>query len=52
MRRWIAGVLVVLGMAVGAAACGSEDNGGVVESPGTTVGGSGTGTTRGSDYSG
>jgi hypothetical protein len=52
MRRWIAGVLVVMGMAVGGVACGSEDNGGVVETPGTTVGGGGggPGTTQGYDY--
>ncbi|MGH9225546.1 MAG: hypothetical protein ACRD2W_17565 [Acidimicrobiales bacterium] len=51
MRRWIAGVLAVVALAVGTVACGSEDDGGVVETPGTTVGNS-PGTTRASDYSG
>ena len=51
MRRWVAGMLVVVGVALAGAACGSDDNGGVVESPGTTVGGGGgPGTTRGYDY--
>ena len=50
MRRWIAAALVVMGIAVGSAACGSDDDGGVVESPATTS--RGVDTTRGSDYSG
>jgi len=51
MRRWLAGVLVVVAVAMGAAAC-TEDTGGVVETPGTTAPSGGPGTTRGSDYSG
>ena len=51
MRRWIAGVLVVVGIAVGATACGSDDNGGVVETPGSNSGG-GPSTTKGYDYGG
>ena len=48
MRRWIAGVLVVVAVSLGTAACGSDDDGGVIQTP-TTLN---TGATRGSDYSG
>ena len=51
MKRWIAAVLVVVGVALGTAACGSDDDGGVIETP-TTAPGNSPGTTRGSDYSG
>ena len=50
MRRRVLAVLAVAGIALGLAACGSSDNGGVIDNPTvtttpgatTTTGGSGT----------
>jgi hypothetical protein len=40
LRRWIAAAVAAMALIIGTAACGSSDNGGVIQGPTTTAAGS------------